>query len=116
MQEATIMDKLAIWAVVESKPGKESEVEAFLKSAQPLAEKETGTSSWYAVQIGPSKFGIFDTFADESGRQAHRTGDIAKALFAKAPELSSKEAEINKLNILAAKTQAAAKQAGGRGD
>jgi quinol monooxygenase YgiN len=107
------MDKLAIWAAVEAKPGKESEVESFLKSALPLAEKETGTTSWYAVQIGPLKFGIFDTFPDEDARNAHMTGEIAKALFAKAPELFSKEPEINKLTILAAKTLTAAKKASG---
>jgi len=42
------MAKLAIWAALESKPGKEREVEEFLKSAQPLAEKEEGTLTWYA--------------------------------------------------------------------
>jgi len=110
------MDKLAIWAVVESKPGKENEVEEFLKSAQPLAVREPGTTCWYAVRIGPSKFGIFDTFADDSGRDAHLTGEIAKALFAKAPQLFLKEPEINKLIILAAKTPTAAKQASGHGD
>jgi quinol monooxygenase YgiN len=110
------MDKLAIWAVVESKPGKENEVEAFLKSAQPLAEREPGTTSWYAVKIGPSRFGIFDTFAEESGREAHLTGEIAKALFAKAPELFSKAPEINKLTILAAKMPAATKGTAGHGD
>jgi len=81
------MDQVAIWAVVESKPGKENEVEAFLKSALPLAEREPETTSWYAVKIGPSKFGIFDTFPGEKGRDAHLSGDIAKALMAKAPEL-----------------------------
>jgi quinol monooxygenase YgiN len=113
MQEATTMDKLAIWAAVEAKPGKESEVEAFLKSALPLAEKETGTTNWYAVQIGPAKFGIFDTFADENARNAHLTGEIAKALFAKAPELFSREPEVHKLTILAAKTPSATKKASG---
>ena len=43
------MGKLAIWAQLESKPGKEKEVEEFLKSAQSLAEREPGTVSWYAV-------------------------------------------------------------------
>ena len=107
------MDRVGLWAVLESKPGKENEVEAFLKSAQPLAEREPQTSSWYAVKIGPSKFGIFDTFADENGQQAHLTGEIAKALFARATELFSKEPEINKLSILASitprKTGAAAR-------
>ena len=33
------MSKLAIWAQLEAKPGKEKELEAFLKSALPLAAK-----------------------------------------------------------------------------
>jgi quinol monooxygenase YgiN len=97
------MAKLAIWAQLEAKPGKEKEVEEFLKSAQPLAVKEKGTLTWYAIKMGPGKYGIFDTFADEKGREAHMTGDIAKALFAKAKELFGKAPEINKLEILAAK-------------
>ena len=40
------MEKLAIWASLEAKPGKEKEVEEFLKSAQPLAEAESGTVAW----------------------------------------------------------------------
>jgi quinol monooxygenase YgiN len=97
------MAKFAIWAVLESKPGKEREVEEFLKSAQPLAEKEEGTLSWYAVKIAPAKYAIFDTFATESGREAHLTGDIAKALFARAKELFAKDPEVHKLDVLAAK-------------
>jgi quinol monooxygenase YgiN len=114
--EVLIMDQVAIWAVVESKPGKENEVEAFLKSAQPLAEREPQTTNWYAVKLGPSKFAIFDTFPDEKGRQAHLTGEIAKALMAKAPELFSKPPEIHQLSILAAKTPKATGAAGGHGD
>ena len=110
------MDRVAIWAVVESKPGKENEVEAFLKSALPLAEREPETTSWYAVKIGPSKFGIFDTFPGEKGRDAHLSGDIAKALMAKAPELFSKAPEINKMDILASKTPKAAGAAAGPRD
>jgi quinol monooxygenase YgiN len=97
------MAKFAIWAMVESKPGKEGEVEEFLKSAQPLAEKENGTLTWYAVKISPSKFGIFDTFATESDREAHLVGDIAKALVAKAKELFAKDPEIHKIDVIAAK-------------
>ena len=67
-----------------SEAGKEKEVEEFLKSAQPLAEREPATLSWYAIKMGPGKYGIFDTFADENGRNAHLNGEIAKALFAKA--------------------------------
>ena len=78
------MEKLALLARLEAKPGKEQQVADFIKNALPLAEAEPGTVRWYALQIGPSTFGIFDTFADEDGRQAHATGEVAKALFAKA--------------------------------
>jgi len=97
------MSKLAIWAQLEAKPGKEKELEQFLKSAQPLAEREPGTVTWYAIKMGPGKYGIFDTFADENGRNAHLNGEIAKALFAKAGELLAKSPEIAKPEILAAK-------------
>lgn len=101
------MAKVAIWAVLESKAGKERAVEEFLKSAQPLAEREEGTLTWYAVKIAPSKYAIFDTFAAEDGRNAHLTGEIAKALFAKAKELFAKDPEIHKLEVLAAKAHLA---------
>ncbi len=101
------MSGLAIWVQLEARPGKEKEVEAFLKSAQPLAERESGTITWYAIKMGPGKYGIFDTFADESGRNAHLNGEIAKALFAKANELFAKPPEIAKPEILAAKSSRA---------
>jgi quinol monooxygenase YgiN len=104
-EEKRIMSKLAIWAQLEARPGKEKEVEEFLKSAQPLAEQEKGTVSWYAIKMGPGKYGIFDTFNDEAGRNAHLTGAIAKALFAKADELFAKAPEIAKPEVLAAKTR-----------
>src|SRR5580693_4164028 len=99
MAEGTIMDKLAILAMLEAKPGKEKEVEEFLKSALPLAEREAGTTSWYALKLGPSKFGIFDTFKDEAGRNAHLSGEIAKALMAKAGELLAKPPQIEKVEL-----------------
>jgi quinol monooxygenase YgiN len=97
------VDKFAIWAQLEGKPGKDAEIEAFLVSAQPLAEKEPGTTNFYALKLGPGKYGIFDTFADEEGRQVHMKGEIAKALFAKTPELFSKSPEIHQPTILATK-------------
>jgi quinol monooxygenase YgiN len=97
------MDTRAILALVEAKPGKEKELEAFLKSAQPLAVAEPATTTWYAVKLGPSKFGIFDTFPNNVGRDAHLNGPIAKALMAKADELLAKPPQIEMLDILASK-------------
>jgi len=98
------MSRVAIWAQLEAKPGKERELEEFLKSAQPLAEREPETVSWYAIKMGPGKYGIFDTFADENGRNAHLNGEIAKALFAKAKDLLAKLPEISKPEVLAVKS------------
>lgn len=81
------MDRLALLALLDAKAGKEKELEEFLKSALPLAQPEPGTTSWYALKLGPERFGIFDTFKSEDGRDAHLTGAIAKALMAKADEL-----------------------------
>jgi quinol monooxygenase YgiN len=106
------MSKLAIWAEVEAKPGKEQAVAEFLKSAQALAEKEQGTLAWYAVKLGGANFGIFDTFADEKGRDAHLNGEIAKALFGKAQELFVREPKVHKIEILAAKVPGGAKAHG----
>jgi quinol monooxygenase YgiN len=101
------MDKYALLALLQAKPGKEQEVEEFLKSAQPLAVNETGTTTWYAVKLGPSKFGIFDTFQNQEGRDAHLTGEIAKALFAKAEDLFAVPPQVEMLEILASKAPAA---------
>lgn len=97
------MEKVALLARLEAKPGKEQEVADFLKSALPLAQGEGGTIKWYAWQIGESTFGIFDTFEDEEGRDAHLNGQIAAALIANADRLLAKPPVIEKLNILAVK-------------
>jgi len=97
------MEKFALLSRVEAKPGKENEVLAFLKSALPLAEAETETLRWYALQLGPSTFGIFDTFATEEGRQAHLDGRIAEALMANAATLLAKDPIIEKVDLIANK-------------
>ncbi|MEP7252971.1 MAG: antibiotic biosynthesis monooxygenase [Ginsengibacter sp.] len=97
------MVKYALLARVEAKPGKENAVEEFLKSALPLAEEEKDTVEWFALKIGPSTFGIFDTFNDESGREAHLGGKIAAALMQHADELLAKPPMIEKVELLAVK-------------
>jgi quinol monooxygenase YgiN len=106
------MVKLALWAQLSAKPGKEQELEDFLKSAQPLAEGEKDTVSWYVVKMGPGNFGIFDTFNDEKGRQAHLDGEIAKALMSKGKELLANDPRIDKIEIVAAKTGTTVARAG----
>ncbi len=97
------MNKFALLVRLEAKPGKEVEVENFLKSGLPIVKEEAGTMSWFAVRIGESTFGIFDTFADENARQAHLEGRLAAALMSKASELLSQNPIIEKVEILAEK-------------
>jgi quinol monooxygenase YgiN len=102
IQEGNSMEAIGLLVTLEARPGKEADAEAFLKSAQPLALNEDGTLKWYAIKLGPSKFGIFDTFANEGGRNAHLSGEIAKALGARANELFATPPQIDKVEILAA--------------
>ncbi|MBB6111912.1 Quinol monooxygenase YgiN [Mucilaginibacter lappiensis] len=97
------MVKFALLVRLEAKPGKEQEVADFIKSALPLAQQEPDTVSWYALQLGPSTFGIFDTFEHEEGRKAHLDGQIAQALMAKAPELLATAPVIEQVDLLAVK-------------
>jgi quinol monooxygenase YgiN len=95
------MEALGLLVTLEARVGKEADAEAFLKSAQPLALDEKGTLKWYAFRLGPREFGIFDTFANEAGRNAHLSGDIAKALGARAGELFTVPPQVKKVEILA---------------
>lgn len=97
------MVKFAIFATIESKPGKAAEVEMFLRSALPLVEGESDTISWYALKLSENQFGIFDTFITEEGRNTHLAGEVAKLLMDKAPELFASGPDIKKIEILAVK-------------
>ena len=97
------MVHVALFVRLEAKPGKEKDVESFLVGGLPLVMEEPATTAWFAIQIGPSTFGIFDAFPNEAGRQAHLSGRVAAALMAKASELLAKPPAIEKIDILAAK-------------
>ncbi|SFE61143.1 putative quinol monooxygenase [Spirosoma endophyticum] len=97
------MIKVGLLVRLEAKPGKEQAVIDFLKSGLTLAQDEPATITWYATQLGPSTFGIFDTFPDEAGRTAHLQGPIAAALMANAADLLATDPVIEQIDILAAK-------------
>jgi quinol monooxygenase YgiN len=97
------MNKVGLLATLQARPDKEAEVEQFLKSASPLVDAETGTTTWFAFRVGPATFGIFDTFKDEDGRSAHVNGEVAKALFARAEELFVGHPDIQPVDIIAEK-------------
>jgi quinol monooxygenase YgiN len=93
----------ALLVRLEAKPGKEAEVEEFLKSGLAIVQGEPATTTWYALKLGPTTYGIFDTFSDEAGRQAHLSGQVAAALMAHAPDLFVTPPNIEMVDLLAAK-------------
>jgi quinol monooxygenase YgiN len=98
------MAKFALYVELKAKPGKEADVEAFLKQGATMAADEPDTIHWYAIKEDrPGVYGVFDTFEDEAGRDAHLNGAIAKALMANADTLLSEPPKIDKIDILAEK-------------
>ena len=97
------MVKYGLWVRLEAKPGKEADVDAFLRSGLALVQAEPATTVWFAIRLGSSTFGIFDAFADEAGRDAHLAGRVAAALGERATELLAKSPTIERVDVLAAK-------------
>ena len=97
------MMKHALFVRLEAKPGKETEVVQFLMASLSMAQQEGATPVWFALQLGPSTFGVFDAFLDEAGRQAHLNGAIAQALGANAPKLLAQAPSIERIDVLGAK-------------
>jgi quinol monooxygenase YgiN len=95
--------RIGLWVKLEAKPGKEADVEAFLKSGRALVDEEPETVAWFGVRLSSTTFAIFDAFAAESGREAHLSGRIAAALMEKASELLAHEPSIEKIDVLASK-------------
>lgn len=100
------MNKVALVVRLVAKVGKEEELRAFLKSAEPLARAESFTPVWYALRTAPNVFWVVDAFAADEGRTRHLEGDIAAALMAKAPELLAEPPSIEKADVLVEKLPA----------
>ena len=98
------MAKFAFLVEMKAKPGKESEVEAFLKKEASLVKKEAGTLTWDAAKIEGETgvYRVFDTFDTEAAREAHMNGEAGQEFVANADKLFS-EAKISKLQIVAQK-------------
>ena len=94
--------KLGVLALLEARAGKGPELAAFLEEGRALAAAEDGTVTWYAFKLDETSYGIFDTFADQEGLDAHLGGEIPQALGQVAPDLLAKEPAIRTVEIVAA--------------
>ena len=95
--------RFGLLALLEAKPDKGADLEAFLVSGREIAAREQGTVAWYAFKINDTTFGVFDTFETVEARQAHLDGDIPKALAAVGPELLATDPDIRPIDIVAVK-------------
>ncbi len=63
---------------------------------------KSSTVAWFALQLGPSTFGVFDGFPDDEARDAHLAGGVGQALGPSTGVLFS-EPRIEKIDLLADK-------------
>lgn len=101
------MLKLGLLVRLEAKPGKEQALEEFLAAGVELTNQEPTTPVWFAFQLTPTTFGIFDAFASEEHRQAHLAGNMANSLMARMEELLAVPPSIEFVDILGTKIQPA---------
>jgi quinol monooxygenase YgiN len=101
------MIKLALFARLEAKPGKEAAVADLLDAGLALARKEATTPIWFALRLSQTTFGVFDAFHDETGRQTHLAGPIAQALMEKGPALFASPPSIEPIEVLGLKNSGA---------
>ncbi len=97
------MTTVGLLVRLKAKAGKEAEVQRFLESGRTIVESEPATTAWFAIRMGPSEFGIFDAFPDDSGRQAHLAGRVAEALMAQADDLFDAPPDMQPVDVLADK-------------
>jgi quinol monooxygenase YgiN len=97
------MVKVGLLVRLEAKPGKEKEVENFLRAGLELVQEESATTVWFAIRTGPTTFGIFDAFEDDVGMDAHLEGQLAAELKKKALKLFAQQPVIERVDVLAAK-------------
>ena len=63
------MDKHGIWSTFEVKPGQEAEVEAFLRECAEEISREPGTTTFFALKVGPGRYATFDTMGIKTQRR-----------------------------------------------
>jgi len=98
------MAKFAFLVEMTAKPGKESEIEAFLEKEASLVRNEPGTLTWTAAKIEGETgvYRVFDTFDTEAAREAHMNGEAGQEFVANAERLFS-VSQIQRLQVVAQK-------------
>jgi protease I len=102
-EEAVEEASVALFVRMEARPGREADVEDLLRTGLSLVEDEPETTSWFGMRLGDNTFAIFDTFPDDSGRQAHLAGRVAQSLQERGQDLFTRPPVIERIDVLACK-------------
>lgn len=93
-------------ARLDTRRGKDADVEELLLSAAAAVQDEAGTTAWFALKCGHNHYTIFAAFADDEGRVAHLAGGVARDLRTRAEELLASPLRIERCEVLASKLPA----------
>ena len=66
--------KKAYFIHMEAKPGKEEQVQAFLRDILAGVEQEPLTGPWFGLRYSQTTFAIFEAFPHAQGRHDHDAG------------------------------------------
>ena len=102
-----MMIKCGLFVRLEAKPGKEQAVADFLAAGLELTNREATTPIWFALQLSPTTFGVFDAFASEEDRRAHLAGSMAATLMSRVDEFLARSPSVESVDVLAMKNQLA---------
>jgi len=92
----------AYYIHLEAKPGKQDEVQKFLRDINAGVEQEPMTGPWFALRYSNTTFGIFEAFPDAAARHAHDKGPGGRN-FLKSTllhDMLAYPAQIYRLNVL----------------
>jgi quinol monooxygenase YgiN len=98
-----LMVKFGLLVTCEAKSGLDHRVEEFLLTAAAMVRQEPATTAWFGIRFGRSEYGILDVFPDETSREAHLNGPVAKALREMTIALFTRPPEIRRLTVLSEK-------------
>jgi hypothetical protein len=69
----------------------------------PSRRRSRAPSPGTPSRVSDTTYGIFDTFEDEEGRQAHLGGRIPEALGQVGPDLLATDPDIRPVDVIAVK-------------
>lgn len=92
-----------LFVAIEAKPGRESDLEAMLRSSLVEVRKEPDTVAWLAIRLGPTAFAVVDVFPDDAGRQFHLDAGKDRVTGGRLADLLAAPLSFTYTDVVAAK-------------